>query len=108
MTNVVLILTTVPTAERGEAIALALVEQRLAACVSVLPPMVSLYRWKGAIERDVECQLVVKTASDRVAAVQARVKALHPYELPEFVVLHTAEAEAEYRSWVDAATRPPA
>jgi periplasmic divalent cation tolerance protein len=62
-----------------------LVADRLAACVNVLPPMTSLYRWKGAIEEDREQQLVIKTTQDRVPAIEARFHELHPYELPEFV-----------------------
>ncbi|MFN8066040.1 MAG: divalent-cation tolerance protein CutA [Vicinamibacterales bacterium] len=61
MTEVVLILTTVPDAGVGEHVARVLVDRRLAACVNVLPPMVSIYRWKGDVQRDAECQLVIKT-----------------------------------------------
>jgi periplasmic divalent cation tolerance protein len=75
---VVLVLTTVPDAVRGEAIARELVEGRLAACVNVLPPMTSVYRWKGVLERDTEHQLVIKTTPDRVAAIEARLGQLHP------------------------------
>ncbi len=107
MTDVVLILTTIPSTERGEAIARALVDERLAACVNVLPPMVSFYRWKGAVERDTECQLVVKTMRDRVAAVDARLRELQTYELPELLVLAANDGGDEYLEWVKVATRPP-
>jgi periplasmic divalent cation tolerance protein len=76
-----------------------LVSDRLAACINVLPPMTSLYRWKGAVEEDREQQLVIKTTSDRVAAIEARFRELHPYELPEFLVL-SADASAAYLAWV--------
>ena len=76
-----------------------LVSDRLAACVNVLPPMTSLYWWKGAIEEDSERQLVIKTTSDRVAAIEARFREMHPYELPEFIVLN-AGASAPYLEWL--------
>jgi periplasmic divalent cation tolerance protein len=102
--DVVLVLTTVPSAELGETIAEALVVERLAACVNVLPPMTSTYRWKGAIERDVEHQVVIKTTAPRVAAVEARVRQLHPYELPEFIVLGASGGSAAYLDWVAGST----
>src|ERR1700756_3144595 len=96
---VVLVPTTVPDAARGEAIARELVEGHLAACVNVLAPMTSFYRWKDALERDTEHQLVIKTTPDRVAAVEARLNQLHPYELPEFVVVPVAHGSAKYAKW---------
>jgi periplasmic divalent cation tolerance protein len=104
MSEIVILLTTLQDEERAEAIARALVTERLAACVNVLPPMISIYRWKGTVERDVERQLVVKTTRDRVAAVQSRVRELHPYELPELLVLPAAGG-AEYLDWVVSETR---
>jgi periplasmic divalent cation tolerance protein len=95
----VIILTTLGAATDAAAFARVLVADRLAACVNVLPPMTSLYRWKGAIEEDREQQLVIKTTSDRVAAIEARFQELHPYELPEFIVL-SAEASAAYFEWL--------
>src|ERR1700730_18659609 len=100
MTDVVLVLTTVPADDRGEAIARALVDERLAACVNVLGPMTSFYRWHGAVERDVERQLLIKTTRGRVAALQARLIELHPYDLPEFVVLPVSEGGPAYLDWV--------
>ncbi len=108
MTDVVLVLTTIPSTDQGEAIARALIDERLAACVNVLPPMTSFYRWKGVVERDTECQLVVKTTRDRVAAVDARIRDLHTYELPELLVLAADDGGRQYLEWVRAATRPPA
>jgi periplasmic divalent cation tolerance protein len=98
--DVVLVLTTVPADDRGEAIARALVDERLAACVNVLGPMTSFYRWHGAVERDVERQLLIKTTRGRVAALQARLVELHPYDLPEFVVLPVSEGGPAYLDWV--------
>ena len=86
------------------AFARVLVGDRLAACVNVLPPMTSLYRWKGAIEEDSERQLVIKTTSDRVPGIQARFQELHPYELPEFIVI-SADASAPYLEWLGDSVR---
>jgi periplasmic divalent cation tolerance protein len=95
----VIILTTLGASADAPAFARVLVNDRLAACVNVLPPMTSVYRWKGAIEEDREQQLVIKTTSDRVAAIEARFRELHPYELPEFLVL-SATASASYFAWL--------
>lgn len=105
MSEIVLILTTVQEEERSREIARALVTERLAACVNILSPMTSVYRWKGAVEHEVERQLVIKTTADRVAAVQTRVRELHPYELPELLVLPVADGGAAYLDWVVSETR---
>ena len=100
MSDIVLVLTTVPAGDRGEMIARTLVDERLAACVNVLGPMTSFYRWKGAVERDEERQVVIKTTNARVPAVRARLAELHTYELPEFVVVAVADGSAAYLDWV--------
>jgi periplasmic divalent cation tolerance protein len=105
MVDAVVVLTTVPSGDQGETIALALVEERLAACVNVLPPMTSIYRWRGAVERDSERQMIIKTSRDRVPVLQARLATLHPYELPEFIVLSVADGGAAYLEWIGAETR---
>jgi len=100
LTNVVLVLTTVPDDERAEVIARTLVVERLAACVNLHGPMTSVYRWKGAIERDAERQVIIKTTRERLAALEARLTALHPYELPELIVLSVEGGSAAYLAWV--------
>ena len=100
MTEVVLVLTTMPDAERAEVFARTLVFERLAACVNVLGPMTSVYRWKGEIEREAERQVVVKTTRGRLAALEARLRSLHPYELPEFLVVAVEDGSAAYLKWV--------
>ena len=105
MTEVVLILTTVPDEDRGETLAQTLVMERLAACVNVLGPMTSIYRWQGAVERESERQLVVKTTRDRVGAVRERIAQLHSYELPELIVLDVVDGSLGYLDWVKAETR---
>ena len=100
MGDVVVVLTTVPTGGKGEEIGRTLVEERLAACVNVLAPMTSIYRWRGAIEREAEQQMIIKTTRGRVAALQSRLSTLHPYELPEFLVLAVADSSSAYFEWI--------
>lgn len=88
-----------PDDSRADELAAALVGEKLAACVNVHGPMVSTYRWKGAVEREAERQIVIKTTRARLPALEARLKTLHPYELPEWIVLG-AEASAAYGQWV--------
>ena len=97
----ILILTTLSASADAITFARTLVNEQLAACVNVLPPMTSLYRWKGEIEEDREQQIVIKTTEDRVIAIEARFRELHPYELPEFIVLD-AKASAPYLAWIAA------
>lgn len=101
---VVLVLTTVPVGEPGEVIARRLVEDRLAACVNVLAPMTSFYRWKNRVERGDERQLLIKTTAHHVAAVQALIGELHPYDLPEFVVIGPVEGSPAYLDWLRGST----
>ncbi len=100
MTEVVIILITVPDMERGDLIARQLVEERLAACVNVCAAMTSFYRWKGAVERADEHQLVIKADRGRVSTIEARVRELHPYELQEFLVLPVLEGAKAYLDWI--------
>lgn len=94
-----IVLTTVGTDVDANALARTLVDERLAACVNVLPAMTSTYRWKGTVEQEREQQLVIKTSRAHVAALQARLRELHPYELPEFLVLDAAGSDA-YMEWI--------
>jgi periplasmic divalent cation tolerance protein len=104
--NIVLVLTTAPDDERAEAWARTLVEERLAACVNVHGPMTSFYRWKGVVERDAERQVVIKTTRERVTTLRERLRELHSYELPEFVVLSVEDGSDEYLKWVVEQTSP--
>ena len=108
MTDVVLVFSTVPDDESAERLARTLVDEKLAACVSVHPPMVSIYRWKGELQRDEECQVVIKTVRGRIDDVQARVSALHPYDLPELLVLPVEGGDPAYLAWVAAESSNPA
>jgi periplasmic divalent cation tolerance protein len=104
MTDVVLVLTTVPVDDRGDSLATALVAERLAACVNIGTPMTSVYWWRGVLTRDTERQLVIKTTVDRVAAVKARLIERHAYKLPEILVLPVAEGSEPYLDWIRNAT----
>jgi periplasmic divalent cation tolerance protein len=103
MPDIILVLTTMPDDDRAAALARTLVEERLAACVNVHGAMRSTYRWKGQIECDAERQVVIKTTREQLAKLEARLRALHPYELPEFVAI-AAEASDAYANWVSAET----
>ena len=102
--DIVLVLTTVGAGADGQALARALVEERLVACVNILPAMTSIYRWQGKTENEQEHQLLMKTTRDAVGRLEARVRELHPYELPEFVILD-ASASAAYATWVGNSAR---
>ena len=80
----VIVLTTLPSDFESRDFGRALVEERLAACVNLLPAMDSVYRWEGQIEHDTERQVIIKTSRERVVALWERIRELHPYETPEF------------------------
>lgn len=100
----VLVLTTLPADADAPAFARTLVELRLAACVNLLPQMESVYQWEGNIERDTERQLFIKTSRDRVPALWDRVRELHPYDIPEFIVLPIADGNEAYLRWIGEST----
>ena len=104
MTDLILILTTMPDDDRVDGFARTLVEERLAACVNVHGPMKSTYQWKGQVEVEPERQVIIKTTRARLAALETRLRALHPYEVPEIVVIDAAASDA-YGSWVIETTR---
>ena len=85
----------------AERIGRALVETRLAACVNILPGAKSVYEWQGELHKDQELVLLIKTRSDRLAALEVRLLELHPYELPELVVVPLVGGLAPYLSWIE-------
>jgi periplasmic divalent cation tolerance protein len=93
----VVILTTLPADADGQAFGQAL--------VNLLPVMESVYRWEGRVEHETERQLVIKTSRDRVVALWDRVRELHPYEIPEFLVLSVVDGNEAYLRWVGESTR---
>src|ERR1700723_2676085 len=94
------VLITVPRGGRAESLAEGIVEARLAACVNILPGAVSIYRWKGRVHRDAESLLIVKTTVSKLKALERWVKARHPYDVPEFVVLPVSSGSKGYLSWL--------
>jgi periplasmic divalent cation tolerance protein len=102
----VVLFTTIGADTDAAAFARTLVEEKLAACVSVLPPMLSVYRWKGAIEDAREQQVLIKTTDARLPALVERFRTLHPYELPEFVVMRPTEVGRMYGEWVAESIEP--
>ena len=91
---------TAANAEQALAIGRVLVEERLAACINVLPGMSAIYRWQGVVEEAREAVLIAKTRADRVAALTARVRALHSYDLPCVIALPIVDGDAEYLGWL--------
>ena len=95
-----LILTTVPDSASAEKLAHALIEQRAAACVNILSPGRSVYRWQGAIESAVEQPLLIKTTAVNYARVESIVQALHPYDVPELIAIPITQGLPAYLNWV--------
>ncbi|MGG6462047.1 divalent-cation tolerance protein CutA [Solilutibacter silvestris] len=98
---------TCPDAASADRIATALVEERLAACVNVLPGVRSTYRWQGQVQRDDEILLVIKTGVDRLDALRERLATLHPYELPELIAVEATGGLPAYLDWIATETRAP-
>ena len=103
--DAIVVLVTAGSAEEGARIGRALVEERLAACVNVVGPIRSIYRWEGAVEEAEEHLLVVKARAADLAALDARVRALHSYDVPEVLALSVTGGAAGYLAWLDEATR---
>lgn len=95
-----IVLTATGTRDSAEKIAHALVERRLAVCVNIVPGVQSIYRWQGKIEHAQECLLLIKTRAKLFAQVQATIKELHPYELPECVMVEMTQGSEGYLRWI--------
>lgn len=103
----VIVLTTMPAAgDAAKELARTLVAERLAACANLLPPMLSIYRWEGSVQEDEERQIVLKTARSRVPALMERIRQLHPYDVPELIVLPIVEGSDAYLGWIRDSTNP--
>ena len=105
---VLLAYSTCPDAASADSIARTLVEERLAACVNRIPGVQSTYRWQGQIEQSDEVLLLIKTTADRLEAMTERLRALHPYELPELVAVEIRSGLPAYLAWIAAETAPSA
>lgn len=104
----VTVFVTVESRDEARTIAQALVRERLAACVNVLPEIRSFYWWDGAVQDDPELLLIVKTRADRFADLERRVRELHSYEVPEVIALPIRQGSEPYLDWVAAETDPTA
>ena len=100
-----LVLTNVPERAAAERLADMLVERQLAACVNILAPCRSVYRWKGAVQHDEEHPMLIKTTAERYAALEQALRAAHPYELPEIIAFPVGSGLSAYLEWVAAETR---
>jgi periplasmic divalent cation tolerance protein len=108
MERAVFVYTTWPTAVEAEAAGRQLVERRLAACVNILPHMISIYSWQGAVERGEEAVMIIKTRATLIGEVSDAVKELHSYETPAILVMPLESVEKSYLGWLLAETREPA
>jgi len=97
----ILVLTTFPDPETARRIARILVEEKLAACANLLPRVESIYRWQGAIETASEVLALIKTTTWKYQLLEARIRALHPYELPEIISLRIDAGQADYLRWIE-------
>jgi periplasmic divalent cation tolerance protein len=102
-----LVLTTAANPDDARRLARTLVEERLAACATLIPAAESIYRWEGRIESAAETLLLLKTAPDQLAALQARLHELHPYDTPEFLVLPVEAGSDRYLAWLHACLHQP-
>src|SRR5262245_38282646 len=103
--EVLLVLTHLPDRDVAERLANVLVDEKVAACVNVLGACTSVYRWQGAVEKAEEIPLLIKTTPMRYAALEAVIRRLHPYELPEIIAVPLAQGLPGYLQWVADETR---
>ncbi|MCA9757241.1 MAG: divalent-cation tolerance protein CutA [Candidatus Eisenbacteria bacterium] len=99
--------TTTSDAADAKRLAQTLVEERLAACVTVIPKVASTYRWGGEVQTEDEQLLWIKTVASRIEALRLRLLEIHPYDVPEFLVLTVEGASPEYHSWLIDSVAPP-
>ncbi len=107
MTDKVVAYTTCDDPEEAEKIARHLIDERLAACVSIVPAVKSYYRWKGGIESDDEILLMIKTSRDLVDALRQQLEKLHSYDLPELIVTPIVDGSPNYLAWLDSELAGP-
>jgi len=105
--DALLVLTNLPDSASASALAEHVVAERLAACVNILAPCRSVYRWQGKVEAAEEVPLLIKTSADRYAALEAAIRARHPYELPEIVAVPINHGLPAYLDWLAVETTPP-
>lgn len=98
--EILLVLTNLPDRDAAETLAHALIEEKVAACVNILGACASVYRWQGVVENATEIPLLIKTTAARYAALEAVVRRLHPYELPELIAVPLAQGLPGFLNWV--------
>jgi periplasmic divalent cation tolerance protein len=101
MTDYRIVLTTTGSADEAERIATALVEAELAACVNIVSPITSVYRWKGAVQKEQEWLLLIKTTASAFENVSKKIRELHSYDLPECIQIRIEAGSAEYLMWIE-------
>lgn len=99
-----IVLTTAPSVDIAQRVVRAVVEERLAACGTLLPGAMSIYQWQGAVEEAQEVQIILKTTMENVTKLIARVTEIHPYEVPEIICLQVADGLPAYLAWIDSST----
>ena len=104
--SALMVLTNLPDRSAAEALATQLVERRVAACINILAPCRSVYRWQGGVQREEEHPLLIKTTSERYAELEQEIRAGHPYELPEIVAVPIERGLPEYLRWLAEETTP--
>lgn len=104
MSDYQLIMTTMPDIELAEKLAEELLESKLAACINILPPMLSVYRWQGKLEKGQEHQLMIKTRTACCEAVINMIQSTHPYELPEIITIPIISGLPAYLNWIHECT----
>jgi len=95
-----LILCTCPNTQVAEQLATSLVEQRLAACINIVPGLTSIYRWQGKLEKGTEVLLLIKSTREHYSAVESAIRQQHPYELPEIIAVTLDEGSPDYLRWI--------
>jgi periplasmic divalent cation tolerance protein len=101
-----IVLTTAATPDEANLLAHTLVEERLAACATLIPAVQSIFHWEGRVESATETLVLLKTGPDQLAALESRLRQLHSYQTPEFLVLGVEAASQAYLEWLQAALRP--
>jgi periplasmic divalent cation tolerance protein len=108
MTDKVVVLVSTASIKEARKIANTLVEERLAACVNVIPKIQSYYRWKGGVQHDEECLLVIKSSRPRFVALRKAIEKLHSYKVPEIICMQVVEGADPYMNWLEESLTLPA
>jgi len=99
------VLVTAPNDTEAERIAQKVVKKGLAACVNIVPKLLSIYRWEGSVERDTETLLIIKSTKKALPKLQKRIKKMHSYKVPEIVVLKVDGGDKGYLKWIDSVVK---